>query len=267
LTIQAYFGVWNNARDVRVAYHTTMVETLHYLNAHSEIGPDVAISTITPGRFHDPAIARMVLKRDDLRIRWFDGRSALVIPAATSTTYLFSKVAALEPILTSYLQGKHTDQIILRRYDFDPIVDIIKRNIPPVSTSPQMTFGNILSLLDSRVTSTQVHPGDSFHVLTFWQISGRTDRELNLFTHALNDARQVIAQQDSLGVPSSGWVVGDSFIQVHTITIPPDTQPGTLQLEIGVYTEPDIVRLSISFPDGQPAGDSLIIGSVEVVAP
>ena len=267
LTIHAYFRVWNNARDVRVAYHTTMVATLNYLNAHPEIGPDVAISTITPGRFHDPTIARMVLKRQALRIRWFDGRSALVIPNGKSTTYLFSQVATLEPVLASYLEGKRTDQIILRPYDFDPTVDVIQWNSPPVSASPQMTFGNILSLFDSHITSTQVHSGESFHVLTFWKINRRTDRELNLFTHALNDSRQVIAQQDSLGVPASGWVVGDSFIQVHTINIPPDTQPGTLQLEIGVYTEPDIVRLAVVSRDGQPAGDSMIIGSVEVIAP
>jgi hypothetical protein len=61
--------------------------------------------------------------------------------------------------------------------------------------------------------------------------------------------------------------VGDVFIQVHTIQLPVDIVPGILRIEIGAYTLPDIVRLSVTLPDGEAAGDSVIIDTIEVVAP
>jgi hypothetical protein len=267
VTIYAYFGRWNNARDVRVAYHTTMVETLRYMDNNLEIGPDVAISTITPGRFHDPAIATMLLQRHDLQIHWFDGRSSLVIPAGSESTYFFSQVAPLNPILADYLGDKRVDTVVLRPYDFDSEVAVYNRiGTQPVGPT-QAQFGRELGYLNSVVSSTQVHPGDSFQVLTFWQITDQTDAEINLFTHALDDTGQVVGQEDALGVPSSAWIVGDVFIQVHTILIPFDAKTGSLNIEIGAYTVPDIVRLPVTLPDGKPARDSLIIAKTEVVAP
>ncbi len=48
ITIRDYFITWANARDVRVAYHHTLVETIHYLDGHPDIPRDVVLSSITP---------------------------------------------------------------------------------------------------------------------------------------------------------------------------------------------------------------------------
>ena len=104
-TIHQYFNVWANARDVRVAYHTTLVETLRYLDADPDLTPDVALSTITPGEFHDPAVAAMVLRRDDLRLRWFDGRSAFVVPGSAESTLIFPQIALPDPLFEFWLGG------------------------------------------------------------------------------------------------------------------------------------------------------------------
>jgi hypothetical protein len=123
---------------------------------------------------------------------------------------------------------------------------------------------NLLAFVDSSVDATLLHPGDEFHVLTMWRILDTPTADLMLFTHALDEADQVVAQQDSLDVPAQEWVPGDAFVQVHTLMLPADLPPGTLRLEIGLYSLPDIVRLPLSSPDGDPIGDSLIIDTVEV---
>ena len=76
VTIQSwndYFDVWAQARDVRVAYHTTLVEAAHYLDQASALPTAVAISSIYPNRFHDPYTMQLTLARKDLSLRWFTG--------------------------------------------------------------------------------------------------------------------------------------------------------------------------------------------------
>ncbi|HZY45967.1 MAG TPA: hypothetical protein VFF70_14610, partial [Anaerolineae bacterium] len=66
-----YFDVWGQARDVRVAYHTTLVEVAHYLDRSTSDQLVVGISSIYPNRFHDPASMQMLLQRRDLSLHWF----------------------------------------------------------------------------------------------------------------------------------------------------------------------------------------------------
>lgn len=260
----AYFVVWANARDVRVAYHTTLVETLHYLDAHPEIGPEVALSTITPGRFHDPSVAGVALQRDDLRLRWFDGRSSLVLMNGPEGVYIFPEIAPLAESLQSWLAGRLLDRLALRPGDFNREVAIVSAEPHANSTAVQAAVGNVLELLSASISTPRIQPGEALTVQTVWRIAAVPDSEIIVFTHALDQGGQVVAQHDFLGMPTSSWVAGDLFVQLHILLVPNTYAPGTLVIEIGAYTLPDIVRLPIFDPDGNPAGDHLIIGSVEV---
>jgi 4-amino-4-deoxy-L-arabinose transferase-like glycosyltransferase len=69
----AYFDQWAPARDVRVAYNTTLFEVAQELDRASDLPTDVAISSIYPNRFHDPYAMQLTLKRKDMPLRWFTG--------------------------------------------------------------------------------------------------------------------------------------------------------------------------------------------------
>jgi 4-amino-4-deoxy-L-arabinose transferase-like glycosyltransferase len=69
----AYFDIWGQARDVRVAYHTTLFEVAQELDRASDLPADAAISSIYPNRFHDPYAMQLILKRKDMPLRWFTG--------------------------------------------------------------------------------------------------------------------------------------------------------------------------------------------------
>ncbi len=69
----AYFDIWGQARDVRVAYDTTLFEVAHELDRATDLPLDAAISSIYPNRFHDPYAMQLTLKRTDMPLRWFTG--------------------------------------------------------------------------------------------------------------------------------------------------------------------------------------------------
>ena len=69
----AYFDQWAPARDVRVAYNTTLFEVAQELDRASDLPTDVAISSIYPNRFHDPYAMQLTLRRKDMPLRWFTG--------------------------------------------------------------------------------------------------------------------------------------------------------------------------------------------------
>ncbi len=272
LTIRSYFVIWANAPDVRVAYHTTLVETIEYLDNQPEIGPHVALSSIAPGPYHDPAVAAMRMQRDDLILRWFDGRSALLFPGSQPAVLFFPEFAVPDPVFADLL-AQHTipaGRIELRPTDKNRVVQIVTLHTLPeaASSSPLVSINGILSLVEYDLPGgQQIHPGEMLDLLTFWRVEGSTDAEVVLFTHVLNETGQLVAQQDLLSVPATSWVQGDLFVQLHRITLPADLPPGTYSLSGGAYTRPDIARLPLVTPNGEIAGDHVILDTIEVVEP
>lgn len=279
IAIKDYFVEWGNAHDVRVAYHTTLVETLHYLDNHPEIGPDVAISSIYPGRLHDPAVASMTLRRDDLHFRWFDGRTALVIPNRAAYTVILPEVARPEPPLppwdTTQVGVEQVATLSLRPGDFNRTVQISEVYLPEGVHDPgslpvtALSVGDVLTLYNAvyQVVEGVPTPGAEVEVLTFWQVEEVPDQEVVFFTHALDSSGELIAQQDLSGAPAWNWQPGDLILQVHRFTLPDETPPGPLLLTVGAYTLPDMQRMPFRDASGASLGDTVVIGGFEVIAP
>jgi hypothetical protein len=279
MAINDYFVDWGRARDVRVAYHTTLVETLHYLDDHPELGPDVMVSTIYPGRLHDPAVARMTLRRDDLNLRWFDGRSSLVLPNQAAYTIILPEIAQPESPLPQWEIGQTGVQQVttlsLGPDDFNRTVRIVEVYLPEGVPAPNgqppvaLSAGGIITLHNSeyQVVGGVPIPGAEIEVLTFWQVEESTDQEIVFFTHALDSSGELIAQQDLTGASAWSWQPGDLILQVHRFKLPDDTPPGPLELEVGAYTLPDMERLPFTDASSAPVGDTIPLGEFEVVSP
>ena len=97
-----------------------------------------------------------------------------------------------------------------------------------------------------------------------------------MFTHLLGQAHNpktqgpVWAGHDSVpadgGYPTSQWLVGDVIVDHHPLVVDPDAPAGTYQIEVGMYTWPDGVRLPITDRSGEPLGDHIILDwTVDVV--
>ncbi len=117
-TARDYFGRWANAPEVRVQYETTMVAALRYLDERG--AGAAAVSTITPGRYHTPAVALLTLHNPAVQPRWFDGRQSLILPGAADSLLLIPGFTPIPAALQPYLAGATlVDELPLRPDDLD----------------------------------------------------------------------------------------------------------------------------------------------------
>jgi 4-amino-4-deoxy-L-arabinose transferase-like glycosyltransferase len=199
-------------------------------------------------------------------------------PPNYNTTLVVQAVAPIDPVFADLFQ-RHAQKIRsveLRPDDFNPrfdvyvfdataaLTDALRSAVVPTGT---LNFGEVVDFIGSEIRTPQVQPGQAVEVITYWRINTLTDQEMILFTHVLSNdaARPVLAQQDSLDVPSYYWLPGDVFAQVHRFTIPADAPPGDYPLEVGFYSLADQQRWPVSDATGNLLSDHVTIGSLTVV--
>ena len=273
-TAHDYFAVWGEAAPVRVAYHHALVAAARYLDAQPE-GGVVALSSIYPGPVHDPYTLEITLRRTDLSLRWFDGRSALIIPAGDAARYVIPSLAplddAVEPFFAPYAVHVHTTHFrpddLTTRFDVYRLDSAAARAaFLPASPLPAADFGPTVRLLGYDLRTPRVPAGGTVELLTFWRVLSPCDREAVIFVHLLDDDRQIIGQVDRLDVPTWDWQPGDLFVQIHRFPVNDAAPPGPHPLELGLYTRPDLARLPLTVA-GEPAGDHLLLPVAVEVTP
>jgi 4-amino-4-deoxy-L-arabinose transferase-like glycosyltransferase len=293
-TAHDYFTVWGEHRDVRVAYHHTLVQEARYLDAQPE-GGTVALSSIYPGRFHDPYTVELALHRDDLAVRWFDGRFALIFPAGEETRVIIPTIApldeALEPLFSEHASHVYTENLrsddviprfdvyrfdaagamatLLSRVEDNPAYwypsDVFPAEEPPSAYEPlalPVDF-DVVELIGYDLRTPVVGPGEEVELLTVWRVRAPFALEAVVFTHLLDDGGHVVGQVDRLDVPSYHWQPGDAFVQVHRFPVDAAATPGLYHLEVGIYTREDLARLPV-LVNGTAVDDRALLSPVEV---
>ncbi|MCP4536122.1 MAG: hypothetical protein GY832_03155 [Chloroflexi bacterium] len=274
-----YFDVWGQHREVRVTYYHALTQQARYLDAQPE-GGAVALSSIYPGRFHDPYPMEITLRRDDLALRWFDGRFALVFPNGGETRVIIPAIAsldtALEPIFDAHASDLHTEnfrsddlvpQFDVYRLDADAALASFLSTASNDTGSPSLTLpanvGGIVELIGYDLRTPVVEPGGAVELLTAWRVRAPFASEAIVFTHLLAPDNHVVGQMDRLDVPSYHWQPGDAFIQLHRFPVDADAPPGIYQLEVGIYTQKDPTRLSVLM-DGVAVDNRILLSPVEI---
>jgi 4-amino-4-deoxy-L-arabinose transferase-like glycosyltransferase len=278
VTVQTYFDRWPNERDVRVAYHTTLVEVARYLDAQPE-GGVATISSIYPGFFHDPHSFDLTSHRDDLDTRWFDGRFALVFPDVDEAYAVFPALAPLDSALESLFapHAQLIERISLRHDDLNPWFEVYRwqpraamRQLP--LTAP-VDVGHTIAFVGYQLQTPTVAPGGTVELFTFWRMLDvapiSAQQELVFFTHVLDPAHQIAGQQDRLDAPAWNWSPGDLFVQLHRFSLDADLPDGLYPLEIGAYVRAEgYPRLPVYDQENPSAvADHIPLPPVEVVTP
>lgn len=251
-TARDYFGRWANAPEVRVQYETTMVTALRYLD---ERGGAAAVSTITPGRFHTPAVALLTLRNPAAQPRWFDGRESLLFPAVAGGLLLVPGFTPIPAALQPYLAGATPiDELPMRPNDLDRPVrvyrldrsgDDIARTMSPVMAGSEATirFSDHIELVGYDLSTSDAQPGDTLTLVTAWRL-GQPLPDASIFVHVIGPDGRPVAQADGLGAPGESWVAGDVLLQRHTVALPEDIPPDEYPVTVGVYTTSDGRRLT-----------------------
>ncbi|MFQ5398215.1 MAG: ArnT family glycosyltransferase [Anaerolineae bacterium] len=272
LTARDYFIGWANQPQVRVQYESTMTAAMRYLNENG--AGAAAVSTITPGRFHTPALAQMMLRNESVRPRWFDARGSLLLPSDAESLVILPGFTPVAPALNAYfapavlvetLPLRPTDEdrpLRIYRVDRETLLTDWETRFIPAPAGP-VRLDDALTFLGYDLQTTAVSPGQPVRLATLWRIE-RPLADGMLFTHIQGADGAPIAQADQLDVPSDGWIPGDVFIQLHEFQLPPDTAAGDYPVVVGVYTQHDRQRLPV-LQNGEAAGDLLRLTTLHVI--
>jgi len=294
ISARDYFTTWGESPDVRAAYQCTLVETARYLDALPE-GGVVVLSTVYPNAPHAPYVFEMSLHRRDrsaersrrsLSLRWFDARRALLLPPEPVARLIAPSSASLHSYFADLPGLRLRERVTLRSDDLDPFFVVYdwepqvalaalreRARGVPLDLALPVEFGAVLRLLGYDLRTPVVAPGGTVELVTLWQVtdprslrlrdSSGVNAELVLFTHALDAAGNVVAQEDRLDAPAWDWQAGDVIAQLHRFTLPPDLSPGPITLEVGAYRRADLTRLPV-LANGVVVGDRVLLGPVEV---
>jgi hypothetical protein len=117
----------------------------------------------------------------------------------------------------------------------------IYRMLPP-NVAPRIPFGDQITLAGYDINADAFAPGESIVFRPYWRAERRPETNYSMFIHLYpTDAEHIIAQFDgspaSLRRPTLTW---DDTEELYigsdaTLTLPPDLQPGSYRLAIGLY--------------------------------
>ncbi len=286
-TYHDYFDVWSRTPDVRVAYHTNLFEIAHSLDRPTTPpGETVVLSSIYPGRYHDPYTLELMLVRRDLSLRWVDGRGALIFPGGAARL-IVPAMAPLDPALEELVMphARLVERRTLQPDDLNPHFDVyewdssaaLQAALAQASPMTQETeLGHTIALIGYELPSHIASPGSEIALVTYWRVLSPPDAELDtvLFTHLLSPGGQppVVAQQDKFDAPTWNWRVGEVFAQVHRLAVGSDTPDGLYPLEVGAYTRPGPTPINpdppttrlVVYVNGQAVGDHILLPAVQV---
>jgi 4-amino-4-deoxy-L-arabinose transferase-like glycosyltransferase len=231
---------------------------------------------------------------NDVSLRWFDARAALVLPAGGRDMWLLTaETMSLDPALrerflpVSQPWGRRQSTRDALPYELyhltgDTVIELSQPTSSdgmPVWSSPAMTFSpgyerhplelpvdlDRLHFLGYELRADRLCPGEELLLFAFWQVEAPFEPPLAFFLHLLDAEGQVRGQQDVPSVNPVGLKEGDVFVQVHRFQVSPDVSPGEYPLEIGVY-RPDTMQRWPVYEGDEVVTDRLLLRPVIVKA-
>ena len=186
-------------------------------------GVDLVLAGLEPAQL-EPEI-REFFPGNELRVRWIDGRSAMLWPAEGG--WLAISDAQMSNLDTRpFLENA------------DLILQVNGQNLYQLPPNMQVEqtrqrFADVLTLFDVQSTLTPTSDKVEVVMVTRWQALNKNDRPLKLFIHALTEEGQILGQWDGLDIDPTSWQQGDQFEQLHQFSLPENESPH--HLLIGVY--------------------------------
>ena len=107
------------------------------------------------------------------------------------------------------------------------------------------------------------------HFDFYWQGLQEMDQLYFVFVHLVDGQGQIVAQQDKAPGkrgkdPTTSWLPGEVVADPVDLNLKPDLPPDRYTLRLGMYLPPDGPRLPVLDQAGQPNGDFVELGTLEV---
>jgi hypothetical protein len=175
---------------------------------------------------------------------------------------LTSRSAGFCAVIIPLLEAQNKPQIGVSRQKLAKVLEYT------IQEPLQVNFGDQMTLLGYDLASLTVRPGEALHLTLYWQARKKMDKDHTVFTHLLDDKKQIWAQKDSqpLGgdYPTSIWDVGEVIKDDYELVVKADAPTGEYQIEMGMYELATGQRLPILDEEGLPQRDRVLIRNIIV---
>jgi len=262
--LRDYFVIWPEQWQVRFLNRAEYREAARWLDGQPQV-VDVAVASGLMGPWDRVALADD-LRRGDVRVRLFDPRRALLLPAGDAAVVLLTAPLQPDPALVSLLgDGPAWEQGDLRLYR--PQVDLL-----PADGSLAL-FADGLELLWVDWPDGGPAPGREATAWLTWRVARQLDLppiplvpnppppgvysgpRLAAFAHLVAADGSFPAGDDGLWVDPTTLQPGDRFVQLHRFSLPDDAPTSPYRLEVGLYDPLTGDRWTVLGRDGQRVGD------------
>jgi hypothetical protein len=127
-----------------------------------------------------------------------------------------------------------------------PFYQLPPRGEMTAGSEPLAVWRNGLELLDYQVEGTAA-PGQQLILQYTWHViqQPRPRQHFHFFNHFLNEAGEIVAQEDGPGVHTAYWRPGDVLVTRFYLNLPPDLPAGRYTIQTGVYTWPELRRVRL----------------------
>jgi hypothetical protein len=228
--------------------------------------------------------------RPNLRVVYFDCRSSLVIPGQGTPGWI---------VIPTLAEGKgglaeewlNKESVEFEQRNFDGGLDFVvyrvegtpdtwlataspiwvaERSIAPGQDreaydlrSPPMTLDGPATFLGYRLAERAFRSGEALTLHTVWQSRQPVTEALpSVFVHLVGAAGEAWGTGDALDFPAVQWQDGDTFVQQHTIELPPAMPPGDYWIAAGLYDSVTGIRYPVQAAGG--GADAVWFGPLAV---
>ncbi len=186
------------------------------------------------------------------------GQIGLIVPGTAVPDDIFLQLALLTP------GGDLVGREITLENEPKIVPWPLVTEVPPVSVPLNVNFGAPMpvKLHGYNLSAMDTLAGETLELTLVWQALADIDVNYVVFAHVANMDETIVAQGD--GVPVNGtrltlsWRAEEVLSDTHTITLPPDTPPGTYELWVGFY-DPDTFARPPVFVDGVEQADGRLL--------
>jgi hypothetical protein len=140
--------------------------------------------------------------------------------------------------------------------------------VPSIQHPLVANLGDQVEFLGYDLERTVAAPGETLHLTLYWRALATMETSYTVFTHLLDGANQIRAQQDNLPLggsyPTIMWLPGEVVTDEYALVVDADAPPGEHVIEIGLYVAETGQRLPVLDEAGQIIGDRILLSQVQV---
>lgn len=234
------------ADDVDLWQRTTagdIQQAITYLQRLQAANPACSVTLLAEGYQHDSSPVGLVepfLYPVDVRLAVV-GRGFIMPGGCT----LYG-VTAVDPVAQSLLDryGTRLAPLMTLQGSWD-FYRVDGTSFASAHTA-QAVWHNGLELVDWQIDG-DWRPGQTVPITLTWRITQAQPplTDVHFFTHMVDAAGTLAAQDDAAVVHPVYWRHGDFLVAQFAVVLPPDLPPGSYALHTGMYTWPNIERVPL----------------------